>query len=178
MCHSFFIFIVVLMEDREAEELYDWLVSGEKPARFVGRSNKNSWKSWKKKVREYQIKKKNESEEWSFENSQVLLIRGGVFKIIVRKSELEDFWKKFHESKEMGSHQGVNAMEQRMKMAYHVPKLREWLSRKVKECKICEQVRKKKVVPPRAPFLASEKEKLWMIDYIGKFTNDAETGHW
>jgi len=41
------------MEDREAEELYDWLVSGEKPARFVGRSQKNSWKCWKKKVKEY-----------------------------------------------------------------------------------------------------------------------------
>jgi len=166
------------MEDREAEELYDWLVSGEKPARFVGRSQKNSWKSWKKKVKEYEIKKKDESQDWSFENSQVLLIKRGSYKIVVRRSELEDLWEKFHESKEMGGHQGINAMEQRINLAYHVPKLREWLSRKVKDCKVCDQVRKKRVVPPSAPFLAGVKKKLWQIDYIGKFPNDAKTGHW
>ena len=108
----------------------------------------------------------------------MLVVKRGAYKILVRKSELEELWKKFHESKDMGSHQGINAMEQRMKMGYHVPKLREWLSRKVKECKICVQVRNKKVVPPSAPFLAAEKKKLWQIDYIGKFPNDAQTGHW
>lgn len=174
----FFILFVGVMEDREAEELYDWLHGGVKPARFVGKRQKNSWKSWKEKVREYQLKRKDESQDWSFENSQVLVVKRGAYKILVRKSELEELWKKFHESKDMGSHQGINAMEQRMKMGYHVPKLREWLSRKVKECKICVQVRNKKVVPPSAPFLAAEKEKLWQIDYIGKFPNDAQTGHW
>lgn len=171
----FFILVVGVMEDSEAEELYDWLHGGVKPARFVGISQKNSWKSWKKKVREYELKRKDESQDWSFENSQVLVVKRGAYKIIVRKSELEELWEKFHEK---GSHQGVNAMEQRMQIAYHVPKLREWLSRKVQECKICDQVRRKKVVPASAPFLAAEKEKLWQIDYIGKFPNDAQTGHW
>lgn len=105
-------------------------------------------------------------------------MKRGTYKIAVRKSELEELWKKFHESKEMGSHQGINGMEQRIKLAYFVPKLRDWLSRKVRECKICDQVRKKKVVPPSAPFLSEEKRKLWQIDYIGKFPNDAQTGHW
>ena len=116
-------------------------------------------------------------QKYSYENSELLIVKEGESKVVVRKSELDMYWSKFHESKEMGSHQGINAMEQRMKR-YYILKKREWLTRKSKECKVCEQVKKKKVVPASAPFLADAKEKLWQMDYIGKFPPDAQTGHW
>ncbi len=174
---TLFLFLFFMMEEREAEEIFEWKVNEVKPERFVGQRRKNSWKSWKKKVKEIIIKKKVESEDLSLDNCVFLVEKGGKMKIKVRESELEGIWRKFHEDGTTGGHQGVNAMEHRILRGYYVSNLRKWLLRKVKECKICEQVRRKMVVPPSAPFLAANKTKLWQLDYIGKFPIDAKTGH-
>lgn len=166
------------MEEEEVKEIFNWLVKKEKPLRFVGQKRKNSWKSWKKKVKDIVVKKKNDNEVISIKNSIFLREKNGRMKIIVRKNELEKLWEELHCGKEKGGHQGVNGMENRISRSYIIPKLREWIVQKVKDCKICEQVRKKRVVPPSAAFLAKDKSKIWQIDYIGKFPNDAKTGDW
>lgn len=166
------------MEEWEAEEIFDWLVKGEKPIRFSGKKMKNSWKSWKKTAGKILVRKKSDERPLTYENSLFLKERRGNMKIVVRKNELEELWNTFHCDVEKGAHQGVNGMENRITRSYVVPKMRKWLSEKVKECKICEQVRRKKIIPPSAPYLAKEKSRMWQIDYIGKFPNDAKTGHW
>jgi len=57
------------MEEGEVKEIFNWLVKKEKPLRFVGQKRKNSWKSWKKKVKDIVVKKKNDNEVMSLQNS-------------------------------------------------------------------------------------------------------------
>jgi hypothetical protein len=166
------------MEEWKAREIFQWLVEEEKPARFVGKKNKESWKSWKKSVKLIEVKKKCDEKELSVKNSIFMKTKNGKMKIIVREHELKEVWETFHCDEDKGGHQGVNGMENRIGRHYIIPHLRKWLSKKVKECKICEQVRRKQIIPPSAPFLAKEKSKMWQIDYIGKFPCDAKTGHW
>jgi len=166
------------MDEKVVEEIFEWLVNQKKPSRFVGGKKKSSWKSWKKNVKKIVVKEKNESERMSIENSIFLKEKNGKMKIIVRKNGLEELWNTLHCGAEKGGHQGVNGMENRIGRSYIIPKLREWIVQKVRDCKICEQVRRKRVIPPSGSFLSKNKSKMWQIDYIGKFPNDAKTGDW
>ena len=76
--------------------IYDYLTEGKIPEDLKGNKNKNKLKSWKKRAKKIELRKKDDKKELTFLNSTFVLIRRGKIKIIVRKNELQAIWKKFH----------------------------------------------------------------------------------
>jgi hypothetical protein len=96
------------MELRLFAEIFYFLTKNMRPKRFDGLMHKDDYKSWKRNIQQtYSVEKKDVKQELIFMNC--LLMRkgkGGVKRIVVKKSELETIWQKFHVHKESGGHQG------------------------------------------------------------------------
>lgn len=84
------------MEESEARDVFNYLVLNYIPERLKGNANREKFKTWKKKVKKITISKKIEENLMSFENSKMLKERQGKMVIWVKKSDLEEIWKKIH----------------------------------------------------------------------------------
>lgn len=88
--------LLVDMEESEARDVFNYLVLNYIPERLKGNANREKFKTWKKKVKKITISKKIEENLMSFENSKMLKERQGKMVIWVKKSDLEEIWKKIH----------------------------------------------------------------------------------
>jgi hypothetical protein len=94
------------MEDEEVEDIYFYLCCKIIPDRLRGVEKREKLKTWKKKLRSMKIVQRDENQMLSLKNSCLLQKRKGKRVICVRKSQLEEVWKKFHEEK---GHPGKNS---------------------------------------------------------------------
>jgi hypothetical protein len=84
------------MDAKAVHDVYYYLTERKIPEDLRGNQRKNQLKKWKRWTKKIEVRKKEERKEMTLENSTLLIIRRGKFKIIVRKSELGTIWKKFH----------------------------------------------------------------------------------
>ena len=111
------------MEQREVQDIYDYLREGERPSKFSGRKKKNAFKAWKRKVGKLELTEKDKKRPLSLENSLFLTVRRGEIKIVARERDLETLWKKFHEDGTTGGHQGLHSMINQIQRGYFVKNL-------------------------------------------------------
>ena len=71
--HAFH-FHFLLMEVKEAHDIYYYLMEGKIPEDLKGNKNKNKLKSWKKRAKKIELRKKDDKKELTFLNSTFVLI--------------------------------------------------------------------------------------------------------
>ena len=165
------------MEEREVEEVFQYLTDGIRPYRLRGNKKKNAFKAWKKKVKKMWITEKDEKQPLSMENSVFLTERCGELKIVLRKSQLEEVWDRFHKDEKTGGHQGLWSMHNRIHRVYFVKDLRNWLLKKIDACPTCKIIERKQEVPPSGTLVPERPRAAWQIDYIGRFPCDTQNSY-
>jgi hypothetical protein len=105
-------FAVELMEESEVEEVFEYLRNGTRPLRMRGNKKTNSFKAWKRKVKKIWMEVKDEKQPLTVENSVFFTERRGEVRIVLRKSQLEEVWEKFHTDEKTGGHQGLWSMQE------------------------------------------------------------------
>jgi hypothetical protein len=100
------------MEDELYWERVLFLLKQRRPDRLRGNARKEKYKSWKATVKSgYELRKEDESEDLSLKNCLLLKVeRQGKNKVVVKKSELEQLWEKFHIDNLSGGHQGFSKL--------------------------------------------------------------------
>jgi hypothetical protein len=162
------------MEQREVEEFYEYLTENVRPHRLSGNKKKNAYKAFKKRAKGMWISEKDEKRELSIENSVFFTEKCGKVKIVLRKSQLEEVWERFHKDEKTGGHQGLWSMYNRIHGTYFVKDLRKWLAKKIEECPTCKIVQQRQEVPPSATLVPEKPRAAWQIDYIGSFPCDSK----
>jgi len=87
------------MDDKEVHDIFYFLTEKRRPLLFAGKKQKNKFKTWKKRVGKMILKKKVEGMPLTIENSVFLIERRGKLKIVLRKTDLSETWRKFHKER-------------------------------------------------------------------------------
>ena len=164
------------MDNEEYEDIVSYLLSNGEvtPPRLIGRRNKDKRRTFKEKCTHYELIPNAASCD---PDTRCLLRKtksGSRF--VLRKKDLDKTWDHFHLDPVAGGHNGLHTMRLTIQRQYYMPKMREWLEEKKKECNTCRQTTVPVVPAPTAAELPSAPNLMWQMDYIGPFPVDNKTG--
>lgn len=178
------------MEDELYHDLFYFKTIGKKPQYLVGKKNKSKWKAFKKSATLYEVypkknyvgtsKKLLDLSKGNLFKSYMKkkgLLKGKIWRIVVKESEIKSLWQHFHFSPEFGGHRGLWAMYYAISRLYYIPHLKAYIQELLKECQVCRETRVDPEAPPIAAIVPSKPMMVWQADYIGPFPADIKTAH-
>lgn len=178
------------MEVEHYHDLFYFKTIGKKPQHLVGKKNKSKWRAFKKTATLYEVHPKKKFMEiprslldmskgnlFRLQKKKKGLLKGKIWKIVVKKSEIEELWNHFHSSPEFGGHRGLWAMYNAISRIYYIPHMKAYIQELLRECQVCRETKVNPEAPPIVAIVPSEPMMVWQADYIGPFPADVKTGH-
>lgn len=105
------------MDDKSYRNIFDYVTKHFKPLSFWGKENKNKWKSFKKKCKNFVVVFPTKNPTQTIETGTLFrrcwspTFKRHLQKIVIRQSDLPKIWEHFHLSSDCGGHRGKKKLK-------------------------------------------------------------------
>ena len=108
-----YFFIFQIINEKSYRFIFDYVTRRVKPYSMIGKANKNKWKSFKKKCKNFWVvfspKDQTQTNETGtlFRKCWSPRFQRHLQKIVIRKRDLPQIWAHFHLNADNGGHRGM-----------------------------------------------------------------------